>query len=51
MPRLAPKPLSLEESEPDQLQQLVNRHSTPQQMALRMNTYIIADDQIPGAFT
>jgi len=35
MPRLAPPPLLLTEAEQEQLQQLVNRHSTPQQIALR----------------
>jgi putative transposase len=29
MPRLAPTPLQLNEEEREQLQQLVNRHSTP----------------------
>ena len=43
LPRLAPKPLILEESERDQLQQLVNRHSTPQQIASRANIILLAE--------
>ncbi len=35
MPRLAPKPLSLDERERQQLQQIINRHSTAQQIVLR----------------
>lgn len=35
MPRLAPKPLSLDERERQQLQQIINRHSTAQQISLR----------------
>ena len=36
MARLAPTPLQLAETEREQLQQLVNRHSTPQQIALHL---------------
>lgn len=43
MPRLAPPPLQLAESEREQLQQLVNRHSTPQQIALRARIIVLAD--------
>ncbi len=43
MPRLAPKPLSLEPEEREQLQQLSNRHSTPQQIALRAKIILLAD--------
>lgn len=44
MPRLAPKPLSLESEEREQLQLLINRHTTPQQIALRASIIILADD-------
>lgn len=37
MPKLAPIALDLSETEREQLQQLVNRHSTPQQIALRLS--------------
>ena len=43
MPRLAPPPLQLVETEREQLQQLVNRHSTPQQIALRASIILLAD--------
>lgn len=43
MPRLAPTPLQLTETERKQLQQLVKRHSTPQQIALRANIILLAD--------
>ena len=43
MPRLAPPPLSLEPEEREQLQQLIHRHSTPQQIALRAQIVILAD--------
>lgn len=43
MPRLAPTPLRLHETEREQLQQLVNRHSTPQQIALRASIILLAD--------
>ena len=42
MPRLAPPPLKLSETEREQLQQLVNRHSTPQQSALRASIILLA---------
>ncbi len=44
MPRLAPTPLQLSSPEREQLQQLVNRHSTPQQIALRANIILLADE-------
>jgi len=44
MPRLAPTPLQLISPEREQLQQLVNRHSTPQQIALRANIILLADE-------
>jgi len=44
MPRLAPPPLLLTEAEQEQLQQLVNRHSTPQQIALRASIILLAAD-------
>lgn len=43
MPRLTPKPLSLDEVERHQLQQLVNRHRTPQQIAMRAEIILLAD--------
>jgi putative transposase len=42
--RLAPSPLRLNETEREQLQQLVNRHSTPQQIALRASIIVLADE-------
>lgn len=44
MPQLAPSPLHLAEIEREQLQQLVNRHSTPQQIALRARIILLADE-------
>jgi putative transposase len=43
LPRLAPKPLRLDETERQQLQQLINRHRTPQQIALRAEIILLAD--------
>lgn len=43
MPGLAPTPLRLNEPEREQLQQIVNRHSTPQQIALRARIILLAD--------
>lgn len=43
LPRLAPKLLCLEPEERKQLQELVNRHSTPQQIALRVKIVMLAD--------
>lgn len=44
MPRLAPTPLQLTETEREQLQQLVNRHSTPQQISIRASIILLADE-------
>ena len=44
MPRLSPPPLQLAESEREQLQQLVNRHHTPQQIAIRASIILLADE-------
>ena len=44
MPRLAPKSLHLSETERNELQQLVNRHSTQQQIALRARIILLADN-------
>lgn len=44
MPKSAPKPLQLNEGEREQLQQLVNRHHTPQQLALRASIILLADE-------
>jgi putative transposase len=44
MPQLAPKSLCLEPAEREQLQQLLNRHSTPQQLALRARIIVLAEE-------
>ena len=44
MPRSAPKPLKLDEGERQQLQQLVSRHRTSQQIALRASIVLLADE-------
>lgn len=44
LPRLAPKPLNLEPEDRKQLQALLNRHSTPQQIALRAKIVMLADE-------
>lgn len=44
MPKSAPAPLSLKEGERAQLQQLVNRHNTPQQISLRASIILLADE-------
>lgn len=44
LPRLAPKSLKLEPEEREQLQQLMNRHHTPQQLALRGRIIVLADE-------
>ena len=44
MPKSAPKPLKLDEGERQQLQQLVNRYSTPQQIAIRASIILLADE-------
>jgi putative transposase len=43
LPKSAPKPLKLDNSEREQLQQLVNRHTTPQQLAIRASIILLAD--------
>jgi putative transposase len=42
VPKSAPKPLKLDEDERKQLQQLVNRHNTAQQLALRASIILLA---------
>lgn len=44
MPGLAPTPLQLNETEREKLQQLVNRHSTAQQIAIRASIILLADE-------
>jgi putative transposase len=41
--RLAPKVLTLSECERTELEKLLNRHSTPQQIALRAKIILLAD--------
>jgi putative transposase len=43
MPRLAPPPLHLNAAEREQLEQLVHRHRTPQQIVLRARIILLAD--------
>lgn len=44
MPILAPTPVHLTETERAQLQQIVKRHSTTQQLALRASISLLTDD-------
>jgi putative transposase len=44
MARLAPTPLHLSDQEQEDLQTLVNRHSTAQQLALRGRIILLADE-------
>ena len=44
MARLAPKTLKLGDSERSELQQLINRHNTPQEIALRAKIIFMASD-------
>jgi putative transposase len=44
MARLAPKVLNLSDSERLGLQQLINRHKTPQQIALRAKIILLASE-------
>ncbi|BDA66996.1 transposase (plasmid) [Calothrix sp. PCC 7716] len=44
MTGLAPKPLNLNDFERLELQQLVNRHSTPQQLAMRARIILLASE-------
>lgn len=43
MPKTAPQPLKVNTEEREQLQQLVNRHNTPQQLGLRASIILLAD--------
>ena len=43
MPTLSPTPVHLSEIEREQLQQVVHRHSTPQQIATRARIILLAD--------
>ena len=45
MPRLAPIPVTLDEPSRQQLQQLINRHNTPQQIVLRAKIILLADQK------
>jgi putative transposase len=42
--RLTPKILNLSDSERNQLQQLINRHNTPQQIAIRAKIILMASE-------
>jgi putative transposase len=42
--RLTPKRLNLSDGERDQLQQLIDRHNTPQQIALRAKIILMASE-------
>jgi putative transposase len=44
LPRLAPCPIKLNEAERKEIQQLVNRHTTPQQIALRAQIILLASE-------
>ncbi|MBD2357450.1 helix-turn-helix domain-containing protein [Tolypothrix sp. FACHB-123] len=44
MTRLTPKILNLSDGKRDQLQQLLNRHNTPQQIALRAKIILMASE-------
>ena len=44
MTKSAPAPLKLNESERQQLLQLINRHNTPQQLAIRASIILLADE-------
>lgn len=44
MPRLAPKPVQLSTEEREQLQRLVNGHNTAQQLAVRAQIILLADE-------
>ncbi|MBW4446282.1 MAG: helix-turn-helix domain-containing protein [Spirirestis rafaelensis WJT71-NPBG6] len=44
MAQLAPKSLSLSECERLELEKLLNRHSTPQQIALRAKIILLAEE-------
>lgn len=44
MPKLAPKKLSLTTEEREQLEQILKRHSTPQQIAIRAKIVLLAEE-------
>ncbi len=44
MPGLQPEPITLTETEFSELEKLVNKHSTPQQIALRSRIILLAAD-------
>lgn len=44
LPTLAPCPIQLHEAERKELQKLVNRHTTPQQIALRAQIILLANE-------
>lgn len=44
MTRLTPKKLNLSDDEREQLQQLINRHNTPQQISLRAKIVLMASE-------
>ena len=44
MPRLAPTALKLTTQEREKLGQILNRHRTPQQIALRAKIVLLADE-------
>jgi putative transposase len=44
VPKSAPHPLKLDAQEREELQQLVNRHNTPQQLAVRASIILLADE-------
>nr|AAU84143.1 transposase [uncultured archaeon GZfos37B2] len=44
MPGLLPNPLYLTETERSELEELIKKHSTPQQIALRARIILLADD-------
>jgi putative transposase len=46
MPKSAPKPLKLDDGERKELQELVNRHKMPQQIALRASIVLLADEEL-----
>ncbi len=44
MPRLAPTPVQLSEAEGTALEQMVSRHLTPQQIAMRARIILLAEE-------
>ena len=43
MPGLRPRPLNLTDSELEELNELINKHTTPQQIALRARIILLAE--------